>query len=254
MRRLWWSYFSNQSELGRPCSCRSCLLKQQQPKKKKHLELVWHTPTCHLKDTHIHGGLNISREQWDGAAKWGGLVTLSGDVWGFSQVDAEPQGASGWGRGEKLEETGRRKMKRRVAAQQDNVRRSVFYSSVATGPGSGLVAREEEEEGGGGCQSRLEQEVWDPESWGSHVRMWPSSALPWQASAPSALPAGRPPFPATKTHMDTQRCTLSLPPSPLSSWRMCSGGRARTLPHGDDAREGTVKDERKADEFVDCAV
>lgn len=39
---------------------------------------------------------------------------------------------------------------------------------------------------------RPEQEVWDPESWGSHVRMWPSSALPWQASAPSVLPAGRP--------------------------------------------------------------
>lgn len=33
--------------------------------------------------------------QWDRAAKWEGLVTLSGDVRGFSQVDDEPRGASG---------------------------------------------------------------------------------------------------------------------------------------------------------------
>lgn len=101
---------------------------------------------------------------------------------------------------------------------------------------------------GRGCQSRLEQEVWDPESWGSHVRMWPSSALPWQASAPSALPAGRPSFPATKTHMDTQRCTLSLPPSLPPDGCAAADVRARSL------AERTVKDERQADEFVDCAV
>jgi len=63
--------------------------------------------------TQTHTDLNIPREQWDGAVKWGGLVTLSGDVWGFSQVDDEPQGASGREkRGERREKRPGRKDRR----------------------------------------------------------------------------------------------------------------------------------------------
>lgn len=59
-------------------------------------------PTLNLSDIHApvtyqtctHEVSKRRGEQWDGAVKWGGLVTLSGDVRGFSQVDGEPQGCA----------------------------------------------------------------------------------------------------------------------------------------------------------------
>lgn len=85
---LWWDAYNrvvppiSQSSaeptaVGAPCYNR------------KHLELVWHAPTCQSHS------LEESGAQWDRAAKCEGLVTLSGDVRGFSQVDDEPRGTSG---------------------------------------------------------------------------------------------------------------------------------------------------------------
>lgn len=66
----------------------------------------------------------------------------------------------------------------------------------------------------GGCQFKPEQEVWDPESWESHVRMRPSSALPWQASAPSVLPAGRPARSPPPRHIWTHKGAHTHTPPP----------------------------------------
>lgn len=60
--------------------------------------------------------------QPDGAVKWKGLVTLSGDVWGFSQVEGEPQGAIGE-RGKKLE-----------ARTKRNSDRNATHSTSLTSP------------------------------------------------------------------------------------------------------------------------
>lgn len=49
----------------------------------------------HLSAITCSHSLEESAAQWDRAAKWEGLVTLSGDVRGLSQVDDEPRGASG---------------------------------------------------------------------------------------------------------------------------------------------------------------
>lgn len=88
--------------------------------------------------------------------------------------------------------------------------------------------------GGGRIGFRPEQEVWDPESCGSHVRMWPSSTLPWQASAPSVLPAGRP--------------ARSLPPRHIWTHKgahFLSRGRAHTQTHAGSGMKtlGTVSGE-----------
>lgn len=73
----------------------------------------------------------------------------------------------------------------------------------------GVERKEEMGEEGWRLRLRPKQDVWDPESWGSHVRMWPSSALPLQDSAPSVLPAGRGPRRARR-HPDTYGHTKVL--------------------------------------------
>ena len=66
--------------------------------------------------------------------------------------------------------------------------------------------------------------------------------------APSRAPSA---FPATQTHMDTQRCSLSLPPS-----HGCAVTHTRSLTGSGEKHtwDRTARDERKDDEFVDCAV
>lgn len=68
-------------------------------------------------------------------------------------------------------------------------------------------------EEGWGLHLRPKQEVRHPVSWGSHVRMWPSSALSLKASAPSVHPAGHGPRRARR-HPDTYGHTKVLSPRP----------------------------------------
>lgn len=99
---LWWDVCNgvisliSQSSVD-PCGCLSCLLQKKKNPPWTCVTYSLLSPIRHTH-THIHTVLNIPREQWDGAVKWEGLVTLSGDVWDFSQVDGEPQGAASvWG-------------------------------------------------------------------------------------------------------------------------------------------------------------
>lgn len=63
--------------------------------------------------------------------------------------------------------------------------------------------------------------------------------------APSRAPSA---FSATQTHMDTQRCSLSL-----SLMDVHSLSHTHTGSRNKNTWDPTVRDGRKDDEFVDCA-